>query len=137
MFYIFASTNPTDNQFNEILKNYILPISIVVASLIFITVLILFIIAMVKSKKNKVIKAPLPDNQILEAIGGKDNVINATLVGSRLNLILKDYDIVDEEKLNSLGIDSVIRMSNKIILVSKDDLNNVYKQIINRWSSGL
>ncbi len=132
MFYIFASTNPTDNQFNEILKNYILPISIAVAALIFISVLILFIVVMVKNKKNKVIKSPLPDNQILEALGGKDNVINATLIGSRLNLVLKNYDVVNENQLNNLGIDSVIKMSNKIILVSKDDLNSVYKQIINR-----
>lgn len=132
MFYIFASTNPTDNQFNEILKNYILPISIAVAALIFISVLILFIVVMVKNKKNKVIKAPLPDNQILEALGGKDNVINATLIGSRLNLVLKNYDVVNENQLNNLGVDSVIKMSNKIILVSKDDLNSVYKQIINR-----
>lgn len=137
MFYIFASTNPTDNQFNEILKNYILPISIAVAALIFISVLILFIVVMVKNKKNKVIKSPLPDNQILEALGGKDNVINATLIGSRLNLVLKNYDVVNENQLNNLGIDSVIKMSNKIILVSKDDLNSVYKQIINRWSSGI
>ncbi|HBF68088.1 MAG TPA: hypothetical protein DDW20_02050 [Firmicutes bacterium] len=132
MFYIFASTNPTDNQFNEILKNYILPISIAVAALIFISVLILFIVVMVKNKKNKVIKSPLPDNQILEALGGKDNVINATLIGSRLNLVLKNYDVVNENQLNNLGVDSVIKMSNKIILVSKDDLNSVYKQIINR-----
>lgn len=138
MFNIFANTNPTDNQFNEILKNYILPISLVVAGVIFITVLILFIIAMVKNKKEKnVVKRELPSDDIVYSLGGKDNIINASLNGSRLSLVLKDYKLVNESKLNELGIDSIIKMSNKIILVSKDDLKQFYNNIINRWSSGI
>lgn len=138
MFNIFANTNPTDNQFNEILKNYILPISLVVAGVIFITVLILFIIAMVKNKKEKnVAKRELPSDDIVYSLGGKDNIINASLNGSRLSLVLKDYKLVNESKLNELGIDSIIKMSNKIILVSKDDLKQFYNNIINRWSSGI
>lgn len=133
MFNIFANTNPTDNQFNEILKNYILPISLVVAGVIFITVLILFIIAMVKNKKEKnVVKRELPSDDIVYSLGGKDNIINASLNGSRLSLVLKDYKLVNESKLNELGIDSIIKMSNKIILVSKDDLKQFYNNIINR-----
>lgn len=133
MFNIFANTNPTDNQFNEILKNYILPISLVVAGVIFITVLILFIIAMVKNKKEKnVAKRELPSDDIVYSLGGKDNIINASLNGSRLSLVLKDYKLVNESKLNELGIDSIIKMSNKIILVSKDDLKQFYNNIINR-----
>ena len=138
MFNIFANTNPTDNQFNEILKNYILPISLIIAGVIFITVLILFIIAMVKNKKEKnVVKRELPSDDIVYSLGGKDNIINASLNGSRLSLVLKDYKLVNESKLNELGIDSIIKMSNKIILVSKDDLKQFYNNIINRWSSGI
>lgn len=133
MFNIFANTNPTDNQFNEILKNYILPISIIVAGVIFVTVLILFIIAMIKNKKEKtVIKRELPSDNIIYSLGGKDNIINASLNGSRLSLVLKDYKLVNEAKLNELGIDSIIKMSNKIILISKDDLKQFYNNIINR-----
>lgn len=133
MFNIFANTNPTDNQFNEILKNYILPISIIVAGVIFVTVLILFIIAMIKNKKEKtVIKRELPSDDIIYSLGGKDNIINASLNGSRLSLVLKDYKLVNEAKLNELGIDSIIKMSNKIILISKDDLKQFYNNIINR-----
>lgn len=133
MFNIFANTNPTDNQFNEILKNYILPISIIVAGIIFVTVLILFIIAMVKNKKEKaIVKRELPSDDIIYLLGGKENIINASLNGSRLSLVLKDYKLVNEEKLNELGIDSIIKMSNKIILISKDDLKQFYNNIINR-----
>lgn len=133
MFNIFANTNPTDNQFNEILKNYILPISIIVAGIIFVTVLILFIIAMVKNKKEKaIVKRELPSDDIIYLLGGKENIINASLNGSRLSLVLKDYKLVNEAKLNELGIDSIIKMSNKIILISKDDLKQFYNNIINR-----
>ena len=133
MNYIFANTNPTDNQFNEILKNYILPISIGVACLIFIVVLALFIIALVKGKKKNNItdKAFLPSNEIINALGNKENIISSSLKGSRLTLVLKDYNIINESKLNELGIDSIIKMSNKIILVSKDDLAKIYKDISN------
>ena len=34
-----------------------------------------------------------------------------------------------EEKLNALGVDSVIKMSNKIILVIKDDISKIYQEM--------
>ena len=110
-----------------------MPISIGVACLIFIVVLALFIIALVKGKKKNNItdKAFLPSNEIINALGNKENIISSSLKGSRLTLVLKDYNIINESKLNELGIDSIIKMSNKIILVSKDDLAKIYKDISN------
>ena len=65
--------------------------------------------------------------EILEALGGKENIIEHSLNGSRMSLVLHNYDMVDENKLNSLGVDSCIKMSNKIILVIKNDMSSIYK----------
>lgn len=53
----------------------------------------------------------------VEDFGGKDNIISATAIGSRLSLVLKDYDIVNLEDLNKLGITTSIKMTNKITFV--------------------
>lgn len=131
---IFTDTNPTENSFNEILSKYILPISIVVASIALVAVIVLFIITRYRVKHEpKVMPTPLHDNsaKILESLGGKDNIISHSLTGSRMSLVLKDYSIVDDNKLNEFGIKSVIRMSNKIILINENDMSNLYKDLFN------
>ena len=130
---ILTDNSPTTNPLNDFLKSYGIWIAVALASAAFIAVLVLFIIAKVKSKDAVVeVSKPEPSersNGILEALGGKENILEHSLTGSRLTLSLTDYNLVNEEKLNQLGVDSVIKMSNKIILVIKDDMSNLYKQM--------
>ena len=51
------------------------------------------------------------------ALGGKENVKEINAVGSRLSLVLIDKEKVDREKLKTLGVSSVVSMSNKVTLV--------------------
>lgn len=129
---IYFTSDPTSNPLNDFLVNYGIYIAIAVAGAAFLAVLILFIISLVK-KKN-VVNMPKTKNEpstnsleILEALGGKENIIEHSLNGSRMSLVLHNYDMVDENKLNSLGVDSCIKMSNKIILVIKNDMSSIYK----------
>jgi len=62
-----------------------------------------------------------------EALGGEDNIIEKKIEGSRINLVLKDYTIIDKEKLKEAGVDGFIKMSNKLCLVVKGDAAKVYK----------
>lgn len=130
---ILTDNSPTTNPLNDFLKSNGIWIAVALASAAFIAVLVLFIIAKVKSKDAVVeVSKPEPSersNGILEALGGKENILEHSLTGSRLTLSLTDYNLVNEEKLNQLGVDSVIKMSNKIILVIKDDMSNLYKQM--------
>ena len=130
---IFASTSPTENPLNDFLRNYGIWIAVALASIAFIVVIVLFIIAKVKSKDSGVTyqKPELSERgkNILLALGGKENILEHSLNGSRLSLSLTDYNAVDEAKLNSLGVDSVIKMSNKIILVIKDDISKLYQEM--------
>lgn len=126
--------DPTSNALNDFLKNYGIWIAVALAGAALITVIVLFIIAKVKDKNGYLPEEARPElsersKGILEALGGKENILEHSLNGSRLTLSLTDYNVVNEAKLNELGVDSVIKMSNKIILVIKDDISRIYQEM--------
>ena len=124
---IFADSDPTNNPVNEFFRNYGMWIAIAFASLILIALIILFCVAYSKRKKGSLNKDKKVEQKDLSAfissLGGKENIISFANNGSRLNIELKNYDLVDENKLNEIGIASLIKMSNKIVLVIKDDMS--------------
>ena len=128
---IFNDGDPTFNPFNEFLKNYGIYFAIGLAGLVLIVVLVLFLLALSKRKRNAPKEEPqtVDNSQVLEALGGRDNVVSHSLNGSRIALELKDYSLVDEKALNEAGIASVIKMSNKITLVVKGDSSKLYKSL--------
>lgn len=65
----------------------------------------------------------------LSALGDKDNIEDISGVGSRVTLILKDKEKIDRVKLKTLGVSSVLTMSNKIILVVEDQAVKVAEAI--------
>ena len=127
----FAETDPTFNPFNEFLKNYGIFLAIGVAGIVLITVLVLFLVSLSKKRKNVVKEEPqtVDNSKVIEAVGGRDNVISHSLNGSRIALELKDYSLVDEKALNEAGVASVIKMSNTITLVIKGDSEKLYKSM--------
>ena len=85
----------------------------VVDALLILVVVLLFIRNKVKnSPKNKV-----NNDDWFNALGGKENVKEISAVGSRLSLNLIDKEKIDREKLKTLGVSSVVTMSNKVTLV--------------------
>lgn len=126
--------DPTNNVLNDFFLKYGIWIAVALAGAALITVIVLFIIAKVKDKKGYLPEEAKPElsqrsKAILEALGGKENILEHSLNGSRLTLSLTDYNAVNEAKLNELGVDSVIKMSNKIILVIKDDISKIYQEM--------
>ncbi len=65
----------------------------------------------------------------LEAIGGRDNVIAHSLNGSRIVLILRDYDLIDKQMLKSQGAVGFVLKSDKITIVFKNDAKKIYRQM--------
>lgn len=130
---MYFDGDATTNPLNEFLKNWGIPLSFIAAGIVFTVVLVFFIIAMVKRKRNpdlmvqKPVHKVVEANNILSGLGGQENIIAHSLNGSRIVLVLKNYDLVNEEILNTNGVDTVIRMSNKITLVSKGDASKIYK----------
>ena len=124
---IFAnSQDPVTNDFNSFLLNYGVWLALGVAVAVIIVFIIMFLLGN-KKKKGKVAAKTFETNEIFEALGGKENVLTHSKNGSRISLTLSDYDKVNEKMLNALGVDSIIKMSNKITLVIKDDADSFYK----------
>lgn len=123
------------NAFNEWLRSYGIYIALGIAGVVFLTVLVLFIIALIKRKKDptsvlpKEIKLSANTSKILEGLGGRENIVAHSLNGSRIVLMLNNYNIVNEKMLNENGVDSLIKMSNKITLVIKRDASKIYKEL--------
>ena len=80
--------------------------------------LLLFVIFMViRHHVTKSPKVKVDNNEWFIALGGKENVKEISAVGSRLSLNLLDKEKIDREKLKTLGVSSVVVMSNKVTLV--------------------
>ena len=68
-------------------------------------------------------------NMYIEALGGLDNIIDKSLVGSRIVLTLKDYTGLKKDVLEKAGVTGFILMSDKLTLVVKEGAEEVYKSI--------
>lgn len=122
------------NSFNEWLGSYGLYIAIGLAGAVFLTVLGLFLYTYFKGKKQgPVIKAPerkvIQNEEALKALGGAENILDHSLNGSRVILVLNNYDLVDDKALKEMGVSSIVKMTNKITLVVKGDASSFYKSL--------
>lgn len=122
------------NSFNEWLGTYGLYISFALAGVVFLTVLGLFLYTYIKGKKQgpMTTKSPtkvIKNEAVLVALGGEDNILDHSLNGSRIILVLNNYDAVNVNALKELGVSSVVKMTNKITLVIKGDASSFYKSL--------
>ena len=117
-------------KFN-LLNNTSLPtyavVLIVAGCLVLVAILVFLIIFFGKRKKNPIVD----ESAWLTALGGKDNINNVSAIGSRINLSLKDKEKIDREKLTSLGVNSVLVMSNKVTLVIANNAVDIAETIAN------
>lgn len=117
-----------DNQFNEFLKSNSWWIALIFVGLIVIAILAIYLSGL-KGKKEKTPAKVIDKNAYLLALGGSENVISKKLMGSRIVLVLKDYQKIDQAKLKEAGVDSFIEMSDRLTLVIKEDADKVYETI--------
>ena len=70
------------------------------------------------------------DNSLwIENLGGKENIESVNQVGSRINLVLKDKEMINKDNLKELGVKSVLVMSNKVTLVIENNAEDIAKAI--------
>lgn len=94
-------------------NNLVLSICIVAIIVSLIAIVIILICKKFRKPKNK---SGVYD-ELIDAFGGIDNIIEIKARESRLSLILKDYSLINEDKLKEKGITSSIKMTNKITYV--------------------
>lgn len=111
---------------------YILLISIGSGLVIFaISLLITYLVAL-KKKKKLTSNAKTFYTQIVEALGGIDNILGVNVNSSRLSVVLKDnevlnsYDFKQFVSKNNIG---TVKTSKKITLVIGEYANDYYNAI--------
>ena len=97
---------------------------IVVAVLALVVALLLLL-----RPKKKPAPRPVEKSAYLSAMGGEENIVSHLRKGSRIELVLKDYSLLDKERLKAAGVDSFILMSNKLTLVIQGDAERVEKTL--------
>lgn len=81
--------------------------------------------------RKKKSRKPVPTSFVpwIEALGNKDNIIEATGNRSRLVISLKEISKINREALDKLGVKSLIMMNNKVTLVIDDDASLIANEI--------
>ena len=105
------------------LPPWLIALFIVTGVLIIATVIVVIIFL----KQKKVEK--VDDSLWIDNLGGRENINGVTQVGSRINLVLKDKEIINKDNLKELGVKSVLVMSNKVTLVVENNAEDIAKAI--------
>ena len=130
MILVGASGNDPKNDFEIFLKNYAWVIALEIVLIILVTVVVILLSNRKKGVPAKVVSIAAPD-EWLEALGGKDNVVDVSSTGSRLTAKLKNKDLVNRDKLTELGVSSIVMMSDKITMVTNLDNQKIIENIKN------
>lgn len=92
-----------------------------------VLIIALIIVLIIFFKKGKATKI---DNSLwLDNLGGKENIVSVSQVGSRINLSLKNKEIINKDNLKELGVKSILVMSNKVTLVVESNADNIAEAI--------
>ena len=130
MILVGASGNDPKNDFEIFLKNYAWVIALAIVLIILVTITIILLSNRKKGAPAKQVSTAAPD-EWLEALGGKDNVLDVSSTGSRLTAKLKNKDLVNRDKLTELGVSSIVMMSDKITMVTNLDNQKIIENIKN------
>lgn len=101
----------------------------IIAAIIILASIFLFVF--LKKKKNNT-QYNEKITKIINELGGNDNIISATSKMSRIEFVLKDYELVNKDELKNLGIQGISKTSQKITLVVgnelAEDLDKAFKR---------
>ena len=68
-------------------------------------------------------------NEYIDAFGGKENILSAEAKGSRLIVKLIDFTKMDQDKLKTLGLDSLIKSTDKITFIVGQQSEVIAKEL--------
>lgn len=114
--------------FNEFLSNYGLFIALTIFSVII--VLVLFFLFIPRLKKEEKVEEPAVDKEhFISLLGGNENIFEVTLRGSRLTVSLKDPSLANVEELKKHGVDRVIVMQSKLVLLVNKEVASLFDNL--------
>ncbi len=96
------------------MEKYIISISIIV-----VIAVITFIIVL---KKKKNIMSMEKSNMLIDALGGRKNIKSFEEKVSRINIYVKDAEIVDSAQIKNIANCGVVVVNNKIQIILKENV---------------
>ena len=128
---LLAGKDPTSNSFAIWLTKYGIWLGIGAVVVVATVVVLILFLQNRSNGKEKIEEIPSPKQQfgkvdIYALLGGRDNVIKHDRVNSRIILELKDDKLIDDALLKGIGVDSIMKMSGKTILVVKEGAESFY-----------
>lgn len=88
---------------------------------------LIWLISFLISKNPKKRKGKVGDIDIFTYLGGKDNVLNFTVHGSRVIVKLKNKNLLQREELKTLGVKGFVEKEEDITIVLSNELKERYK----------
>ena len=107
----------------EFFQKYGLVIALVLVGIIIVIVTFLLIRNKNKSKTNKASNELY--EKIIEGLGGKENIISLEAKMSRLNVSLKDDNLLNIDLLKTSGVSRVVKMSSRITLLMGNSASEI------------
>ena len=86
-------------------------VAIVVGILVLLGLLILVVFNGKKKDTNE------DYQELLLALGGKENISEVSFKGSRVNVLLIDKTLIDKEKLKTQGVETIVMSNKKMTMV--------------------
>lgn len=126
-----------EGQFKDNINNFLKYNAFWIALAVVILIILVALIIILANRKKISQKGKQTiveqDSQVwLNALGGQDNIIDAVAKGSRLTVKLVDYSLIDNDKLKQLGVNSIVKMSDKYILVVEKQAEVILDKIIKK-----
>ena len=89
---------------------------------------VLFIISLVIVKLNKK-NFTFEINKLVQALGGKDNILDYEVNVSRLKVTLKDITLADKDAITKLGAKGIVEVENQLKIIFGPNAKTLKKYI--------
>ena len=105
---------------------YELKLGIIIGIAILVVIVAIIGLIFINKRKNK-------SNQdyceLLEAIGGKENISEVILNGSRVSVNFIDKSLINKENIKKNGVETIVMANKKLTLVIGKNSESVYKYL--------
>lgn len=115
--------------FGDFLEKYGFYISLTIASLIVVLLIIFFVVPRLHKEAPEIVESSVNKDAFYALLGGEDNIKTISLKGSRLSVELFDLGRADLEALKKHGVDRVIVMQNKLVLLVNEAIKALFNEL--------
>ena len=98
----------------------------VIEYILITVVLVIIALAIVRSKKKDF---KIDANKLVEALGGKSNIVDYEFNKSRFIVTLKDVTIANKDAIQKLGARGIVEIDNQLKIIIGDNAEQIKKCI--------